>query len=102
MLKGQSVTLASVFTASDPDGDPVTQYQLYFGIGTNPALGVVTLNGTPIATQQAVTVSSLSGLVYTAPATAGGDALLMRRAFGRRWCSRWGRRITTQRGRGPP
>src|SRR5260221_12637331 len=73
IAKGQTETLASVFSASDPDGDAITQYQLYFGIGSNPPLGVVTLNGTPIATQQAVTVSSLNGLVYTGSATPGTD-----------------------------
>src|SRR5260221_6835643 len=87
MLGGHAETLASVFSASDPDGDAITQYQLWFGIGSNPPLGVVTLNGTPIATQQAVTVSSLSGLVYTAPVTAGTDVVQMRGYDGTQWSS---------------
>src|SRR5205807_288612 len=73
--RGQQVTLASQFSASDPDNDPITQYQVWFTVPSNPTIGTVTLNGAAIALNTAVTVSSLSGLVYTGGTAVGTDLL---------------------------
>ncbi len=94
VLKGQTESLASVFTASDADpADAITQYQVWFSDPTSnhPALGTVTLNGTPIAVNQAVSVgSSLTGLVYTGSSMAGigTDQVWVRANDGTQW-SAW-------------
>jgi hypothetical protein len=97
ILKNQTETLASVFSASDVDSsDPVTQYEVYFGNTGNPPLGTVTLNGTAIGTQQIVNVgSSLSGLVYTGSATTGSDLLYVRAYDGTQWGAWTQQTITT-------
>src|ERR1700730_19318435 len=67
----QSVPLSpNIFWVSSGN---VTQYQVWFSYPQlgYPALGTVTNNGTALAQNQAVQVSSLSGLEYTARATAG-------------------------------
>jgi hypothetical protein len=68
----QSIPLSDIFSVS---GSGITEYQIYFGAPGQhlPALGTVTYNGTPIATDQPVTVTSLSGLEYTGPAISGTD-----------------------------
>jgi hypothetical protein len=77
VASNQSVALSSIFSVS---GTGITQYQVWFGHpeGGYPALGTVTYNGTPIATDQAVPVSGLSGLTYTGPATQGADIVNLR------------------------
>ena len=71
---GQQVALTSLFSAS---GSGITQYRVWYGWpeGGSPALGSVTNNGSAIAQDQWVNVSSLGGLQYTGGATAGTDNL---------------------------
>ena len=73
----QSVPLTDMFSVS---GSGITQYQIWFsdpGLGA-PALGTVTDNGTPIALDQSVTVTTLSGLDYTGSASAGTDEIWLK------------------------
>ena len=62
----------SIFSVS---GSGITEYQVWFSWpeGGDPAFGSVTDNGTPIALDQWVTVSSLSGLDFIGSATPGTD-----------------------------
>jgi membrane-bound inhibitor of C-type lysozyme len=79
----QSVALANIFSVS---GNNITQYQVWFSdpqLGA-PALGTVTNNGTPIALDQAVTLTTLSGLEYTGSASAGTDEIWLK-AFNGVW-----------------
>jgi hypothetical protein len=81
----QSVPLSNTFTV----GGGVTQYQVWFSdpaLGA-PALGTVTNNNQPIPLNQAVPVTSLSGLNYVGSATAGTDAIWLK-AFDGQW-SNW-------------
>ena len=73
----QSVPLTDIFSVS---GSGITQYQIWFsdpGLGA-PALGTVTDSGTPIALDQSVTVTTLSGLDYTGSGTAGTDEIWLK------------------------
>ena len=74
----QSIPITDLFSISNSSG--ITDYQIWFSDpqAGAPALGTVTENGTPIALNQAVTVSSLSGLEYTGSATAGTDETWLR------------------------
>ena len=80
----QSVALSNIFSLSS--SSPITQYQVWFGhpAGGNPALGTVTDNGNPIAINQPVPVTNLSGLTYTGSATPGTDVLFLQ-AFDGVW-----------------
>ena len=73
----QSVPLSSIFSVS---GSGITEYQVWFSWpeGGDPAFGSVTDNGTPIALDQWVTVSSLSGLDFIGSATPGTDDIWLR------------------------
>ena len=84
VANSQSVALSNIFSLSS--SSPVTQYQVWFShpAGGNPALGTVTDNGNPIAINQPVPVTSLSGLTYTGSATAGTDVLFLQ-AFDGAW-----------------
>ncbi len=75
--------LTDIFSVS---GAGITQYQVWFGHpeGGNPALGTVTNNNTPIAVDQPVAVTSLSGLTYTGSATPGTDIVFLR-AYNGTW-----------------
>ena len=70
----QSIPITDLFSVS---GSGITEYKIWFSDpqAGAPALGTVTKNGTPIALNQTVTVSSLSGLEYTGSATAGTDEI---------------------------
>ena len=71
---GQQVALSSLFSVS---GSGITQYKVWFSYpeGGSPAVGTLTNNGTPIAPDQWVTLSSLSGWVYTGSANSGTDKI---------------------------
>ena len=73
----QSVPLSSIFSVS---GSGITEYQVWFSWpeGGDPAFGSVTDNGTPIALDQWVTVSSLSGLDFIGSGTPGTDDIWLR------------------------
>ena len=70
----QSIPITDLFSVS---GSGITEYKIWFSDpqAGAPALGTVTENGTPIGLNQTVTVSSLSGVVYTGSATAGTDEI---------------------------
>ena len=74
----QSIPITDLFSISNSSG--ITDYQIWFSDpqAGAPALGTVTENGTPIALNQTVTVSSLSGVDYTGSATAGTDETWLR------------------------
>ena len=82
---GQSVPLSSIFSVS---GNGITEYAVWFSWpqGGDPADGMVTNNGTPIATDQWVTVSSLSGLAFVGSATPGTDYIWLE-AYNGSWSS---------------
>lgn len=82
----QSVPLTSIFSVSGG----ATQYQIWFSWPEQgmPALGTLTNNGTPILLDQAVTVSSLSGLVYTGSASQGTDHIWLK-PFNGTWNNSW-------------
>jgi hypothetical protein len=69
---GQSLPFSSIYSVS---GSGVTEYQVWFSWpeGGDPADGMVTNNGTPIAADQWDTVSSLSGLAFVGSVTPGTD-----------------------------
>ena len=92
---GQSIPITDLFSVS---GDGITKYQVWFSSPEEgaPALGTVTDNGTPIALDQVVTVSSLSGLEYKGSATTGTDEMWLR-AFDGTW-SGWGQANVTDPG----
>jgi hypothetical protein len=77
VANNQSVAVSNIFSVS---GNGITQYQVSFSHpeGGNPARGTVTNNGTPIALDQPVTVTSLSGLTYTGSATPGTDVVFLK------------------------
>ena len=77
----QSIPLTELFSVT---GGAATQYQIWFSWAQagHPALGEVTDNGTPIAIDQWVTVSSLSGLDYVGGATTGTDEIWLKAANG--------------------
>jgi hypothetical protein len=56
----QQVALSSLFSVS---GSGITQYKVWFSYpeGGSPAVGTLTNNGTPIAPDQYLTLSGLSG-----------------------------------------
>ena len=81
----QSVALSSIFSVS---GNGISQYQVWFSwpqMG-EPAFGSVTNNGTPIALDQPVVMSSLSGLQFIGAATPGTDHLWLS-AYAGQWNS---------------
>jgi len=80
-----SVPLSSIFSVT---GSGITQYQVWFSYpqGGDPADGEVTSFGVPIAADQWVTVSSLTGISYIGGANAGNDHLWLR-AFNGEWSS---------------
>ena len=92
---GQSVALSSIFSVN---GSGITAYQVWFSWpeGGFTADGTVTNNGTPIALDQAVPVSSLSGLQFTGAATPGTDEIWLR-AFNGQW-SGWTLATLTDQG----
>jgi hypothetical protein len=83
----ESIPLTSIFSVR---GSDINQYQLWFSWpeGGVPALGTVTNNGSPIPLDQAVTLTSLNGLMYTGSATQGTDGIWLK-TFNGSWASNW-------------
>ncbi|MBC9883441.1 hypothetical protein G8O24_39835 [Bradyrhizobium sp. INPA01-394B] len=81
----QAVPFSNLYTVT---GSGITQYKVWFGDAAHglPAKGTLTNNGTAVATDQAVTLSSLSGLVYTGSAAAGTDKIWLE-AYNGSWDS---------------
>src|SRR5262249_28055352 len=77
------------------------KYDVWFAVPSSPALGTVTLNGTAIATNQAVTVGDLSGLSYVGSTIAGTDKLWVR-AYNGTQVSGWVLATLTDPGVTPP
>jgi hypothetical protein len=71
----QTVALTSLFSASVPDGDPITQYNVYEGSFGTPVGTVTDENGNVIPTFQNDTVTSLAGINYHSSTIAGADRL---------------------------
>jgi hypothetical protein len=96
----QSIPLTSIFSVG---GTGITQYQLWFSYpqGGAPALGTVTNNGAAIPLDQAVTLTSLTGLAYTGGATHGTDEIWLK-AFNGIWDATWVRADITDLGIAPP
>jgi Tryptophan-rich Synechocystis species C-terminal domain len=82
---GQSFAASSLFTASDPDGDSITQYG-FWNLGTGG--GHYVLNGVAQGTNREIDVSAaqLSQLSYQSG--SGADTLSMRANDGTQW-SAW-------------
>ncbi len=101
VTNGQSVPLGNIFTVSS--SQPVTQYQVWLSDAPagDPPFGEVTNNGTPIALDQWVTVSSLSGLDYIGSATPGSDYLWLK-AYNGQWNSPSAQAIITDQGIAAP
>jgi hypothetical protein len=79
----QQVSLSSIFSVS---GSGITQCQSWFSWpeGGAPALSTVTNNGTPIAFDAWVMLSSLNGVVYTGSAKSGTDEVWLK-AYNGSW-----------------
>ena len=94
----QSIPLTEVYSVS---GSGVTEYQIWFSWpeGGDPAFGTLTDNGTPVALDQWVTVSSLSGLEFTGSATPGTDDIWLK-AYNGVWSPSVAATITDQGGQG--
>src|SRR5262249_6874850 len=98
--KSQTESLASVFSAGDPDRDAISQYQVWLSQGA--PLGSLLLNGTTIAFNQAVSVgSSLPGLVHSGPTRRSSDVLWVRAFDGVSW-SGWTQQTITAPGNRAP
>ena len=81
---GGTANLASVFTAADPAGKPITSYQAY----TTTASDWFTVNGTPVAAASAataVTASSLSNIAFDRGASNVADDVMVRAYNGSFW-----------------
>jgi hypothetical protein len=80
---GQQVALSSLFSVG---GNGISQYKVWFSYpeGGLPAVGTLTNNGTPIAPDQWVTLSSLSGWEYTGSAGSGTDRIWLQ-AYNGQW-----------------
>src|SRR5205807_1374090 len=67
-------------------GYRVSQYQVFFGYpeGGSPAVGSVTQNGSPIATDQAVTLNNLSNVSFVGAAVQGVDKIWLK-AYNGSW-----------------
>ena len=97
---GQSLPFSSIYSVS---GSDITEYQVWFSWpeGGDPADGTVTNNGTPIAKDQWVTFSSLSGLAFVGSTTAGTDHIWLR-AYNGSWNNPSTEAIITDHGLAPP
>jgi hypothetical protein len=71
----QTVALSSLFSANEPDGDPITQYNIYEGSFGTPVGTVTDANGNVLPTFQNDTVTSLAGINYNSSTNAGSDRL---------------------------
>jgi len=79
---GQSLAAATLFTASDPDGDAITEYAFW---NTGAGGGHFALNGVTQGTNQEIDVSAaqLSHLTYQSG--SGADTLWVRAFDGTQW-----------------
>src|SRR6185437_1847234 len=71
----QTVALSGLFSANEPDGDPITQYNVYEGSMGTPVGTVTDANNNTIATYQNDTVTSLNGMTYNSSTNAGQDRI---------------------------
>ncbi len=81
---GHTLTLSSLFSATDPAGKPVTSYQVYNSAGSD----TIMLSGKPqngASSSTPVTASALSKLSLLAGATAATDTLEIRAFNGTYW-----------------
>jgi prophage maintenance system killer protein len=84
-MHGQSFQASSLFTASDPLNDPMTQYDFW---DTGGGGGYFALNGTPLAANQDNYVSASQLAQVTYQSGAGTDTLWVRASDGAQW-SAW-------------
>ncbi len=102
---GQSFAAASLFTATDPDGDTITAYQFWDAGGDTAPLdtnGHFVLNGETLGEQQTLQVSSsqLNSLTFDA---GSGSALEWVRAFdGFQWSAWQSFNVVAPVDSGPP
>jgi len=84
----QSVALASLFSATDPDGDLIQRYEVY-DEGTAASSGRFSLAGSvqPAATQVSVEAGLLGQAAYTGGTLAGTEKLWVRAYDGASWSS---------------
>ena len=84
VLIGQSVAASSLFTASDPDGNPILFYRFYDG---SPGDGYFALNGVaqPNATFITVSAANLANLTYVGGNTPGSDMIYVLASDGETW-----------------
>jgi hypothetical protein len=79
---GQAVAPASLFQATDPDGDAIAKYEFWDPAAGN---GGFTLNGTAQAARQVLSVSSLAGLAWDTTGQDGTAVFAMRASDGSAW-----------------
>jgi hypothetical protein len=78
---GQSVALSQIFSASDPTGNTISQYQAWLGDGNpaDPIMGSLTMDGhTYTVGNQPLAASNLDQITYNGSANAGTDQLWLR------------------------
>lgn len=81
------VLLASLFSASEADNDPITQYDVYEGSLGTP-VGTISDGTSSLTPLQTYNFTSLTGLTYSAATVAGTDRLWVRALSGGQW-SNW-------------
>lgn len=81
---GAVAGLAGLFTASDPAGKPVTEYQVFLG-NPNDALVVNGAIVTPTSSSNAATVASLSSVSLEAGQGGGQEQVIVRAFNGAYW-----------------
>ncbi|HET7086182.1 MAG TPA: M10 family metallopeptidase C-terminal domain-containing protein [Rhizomicrobium sp.] len=84
ILHGRSVAASSLFTVSDPDGDPITRYQLWDSTN-NPNSGYFVVNGVvqPAWTVIDITAAQLAQTTFVAGTVS--DNLQIRASDGAAW-----------------
>jgi hypothetical protein len=84
---GQQLAAASLFQASDPDNDPITQYELW-----DPLIGDgnFAIGGTPAPARQVIDVAAadLAGVTWDATTQTGSTVVAVRAFDGTLW-SAW-------------
>ncbi len=84
LAAGSSLVLSTLFSAADPEGKPVTRYEVYDSAAGNS----FTVNGTTEAAHSAdsaITVGSLSSVSLTVGTGGGSDTLEVRSSNGSYW-----------------
>jgi hypothetical protein len=87
---GQSFAASSLFTASDPDGDTITQYDFW---DTGTGGGHFVLNGTALGANQDNYVTAAQLMQATYQSGSGADTLWVRANDGTQW-SPWSNSFT--------